>query len=86
MTRKCHTEAQIIAALKDAQAGVSVQDLCRIRPFRTRFLDREHCLVSDSPVFSEDAGSVEEHIKAARKTLDVLTRAGVIAPSSPSGL
>lgn len=29
MTRKRHTEGQIIAVLKDAQAGVSVQDLCR---------------------------------------------------------
>jgi putative transposase len=29
MTRKRHTEEQIIAALKDAQAGVRVQDLCR---------------------------------------------------------
>jgi putative transposase len=28
MTRKRHTEEQIIAVLKDAQAGVSVQDLC----------------------------------------------------------
>ena len=26
---KRHTEEQIIAVLKDAQAGVSVQDLCR---------------------------------------------------------
>ena len=29
MIRKRHTEEQIIAVLKDAQAGVSVQDLCR---------------------------------------------------------
>ena len=29
MTRKRHTEEQIIAVLKDAQAGASVQDLCR---------------------------------------------------------
>ena len=29
MTRKRHTEEPIIAVLKDAQAGVSVQDLCR---------------------------------------------------------
>jgi len=29
MTRKRHTEEQIIAVLKDAQAGVSVQDLRR---------------------------------------------------------
>jgi putative transposase len=29
MIRKRHTEEQIIALLKDAQAGVSVQDLCR---------------------------------------------------------
>lgn len=29
MTRKRHTEEQIIPVLKDAQAGVSVQDLCR---------------------------------------------------------
>lgn len=29
MTKKRHTEEQIIAVLKDAQAGVSVQDLCR---------------------------------------------------------
>lgn len=29
MTRKRHTEEQIIAVLKDAQNGVSVQDLCR---------------------------------------------------------
>lgn len=29
MTRKRHTEEQIIAVLKDAQAGVSVSDLCR---------------------------------------------------------
>ena len=29
MTRKRHTEEQIIAVLKDAQAGTSVQDLCR---------------------------------------------------------
>jgi putative transposase len=29
MTRKRHTEAQIIAMLKDAEAGVSVQDQCR---------------------------------------------------------
>ena len=29
MTRKRHAEEQIIAVLKDAQAGVSVQDLCR---------------------------------------------------------
>ena len=29
MTRKPHTEEQIIAVLKDAQAGVSVQGLCR---------------------------------------------------------
>jgi putative transposase len=31
MTRKRHTEEQIIAVLKDAQAEVSVQDLCRKR-------------------------------------------------------
>jgi putative transposase len=29
MTRKRHTEEQIIAVWKDAYAGVSVQDLCR---------------------------------------------------------
>jgi putative transposase len=29
MTRKRHTEEHIIAVLKDAQAGGSVQDLCR---------------------------------------------------------
>ena len=29
MTRKRHTEEQIIGVLKDAQAGISVQDLCR---------------------------------------------------------
>ena len=29
MTRKRHTEEQIIAVLKDAQVGVCVQDLCR---------------------------------------------------------
>lgn len=29
MTKKRHTEEQIIAVLKDAQAGVSVQDLCQ---------------------------------------------------------
>jgi len=29
MTRNRHTEEQIIAVLKDAQAGVSVQELCR---------------------------------------------------------
>jgi len=29
MTRKRHTEEPIIAVLKEAQAGVSVQDLCR---------------------------------------------------------
>lgn len=29
MTRKRHTEEQLIAVLKDAQAGISVQDLCR---------------------------------------------------------
>jgi Transposase len=29
MTRTRHTEEQIIAVLKDAQAGASVQDLCR---------------------------------------------------------
>jgi putative transposase len=29
MTRKRHTEEPIIAVLKDAQAGVSVSDLCR---------------------------------------------------------
>ena len=29
MTRKRHAEEQIITVLKDDQAGVSVQDLCR---------------------------------------------------------
>jgi putative transposase len=29
MIRKRHTEEQIITVLKDAQAGVSVQNLCR---------------------------------------------------------
>ena len=29
MTRKWHTEEQIIAVLTDAQASISVQDLCR---------------------------------------------------------
>ena len=29
MTRKRHTEEQIIAVLKDAHAGISVLDLCR---------------------------------------------------------
>jgi putative transposase len=29
MTRKRHTEEQIIAVLKDAQAGIGVQELCR---------------------------------------------------------
>ncbi len=29
MTRKRHAEEQIIAMLKDAQAGISVQALCR---------------------------------------------------------
>lgn len=29
MTRKRHTEEQIIAVLKEAQAGVGVQELCR---------------------------------------------------------
>jgi len=29
MTRKRHTEEQIIAVLKEAQAGVSPQELCR---------------------------------------------------------
>ena len=29
ITRKRHTEEQIIAVLKDAQAGIGVQELCR---------------------------------------------------------
>lgn len=29
MTRKRHTEEQIIAVLKDAQAGIGVPELCR---------------------------------------------------------
>lgn len=29
MTRKRHTEAQIIAVLKDVQAGIGGQELCR---------------------------------------------------------
>jgi putative transposase len=29
MTRNRHTEEQIIAVLKDAQAGIGVQELCR---------------------------------------------------------
>lgn len=29
MTRKRHTEEQIIAVLKDAQAGTRIQELCR---------------------------------------------------------
>lgn len=29
MTRKRHTEEQIIAVLKDAQAGIGIQELCR---------------------------------------------------------
>ncbi len=29
MTRKRHTEEQIIAVLKDAQAGTGIQELCR---------------------------------------------------------
>jgi putative transposase len=29
MARKRHTEEQIIGVLKDAQAGITVQDLCR---------------------------------------------------------
>lgn len=29
MARKRHTEEQIIAVLKEAQAGLSVQDVCR---------------------------------------------------------
>ena len=29
MTRRRHTEEQIIAVLKDAQAGLGVQELCR---------------------------------------------------------
>ena len=29
MTRKRHTEEQIIAVLKDTQAGIGVQELCR---------------------------------------------------------
>jgi putative transposase len=29
MTRKRHTEEQIIAVLKDGQAGIGVQELCR---------------------------------------------------------
>ena len=29
MTRTRHTEEQIIAVLKDAQAGIGVQELCR---------------------------------------------------------
>ncbi len=29
MPRKRHTEEQIIAVLKDAQAGIGVQELCR---------------------------------------------------------
>jgi putative transposase len=28
-TRKRHTEEQIIAVLKDTQAGIGVQELCR---------------------------------------------------------
>jgi putative transposase len=30
MTRKRHTEEQIIAVLKDAQAGIGIHELCRI--------------------------------------------------------
>jgi putative transposase len=49
MTRKPHTEEQIIAMLKDAQAGVSVQDLCRqhgisdatFYKWRTKYAGRE---------------------------------------------
>jgi len=29
MTRKRHTKEQIVAVLKDAQAGIGVQELCR---------------------------------------------------------
>ena len=30
MTRKRHTEEEIIAVLKDAEAGIGVQELCHL--------------------------------------------------------
>ena len=49
MTRKRHTEEQIIAVLTDAQAGIRVQELCRkhgisdatFYPWRTKYAGLE---------------------------------------------
>ena len=38
MTRKRHTDKQLIAALKDLQADVSVQDLCQMHGVRLPFI------------------------------------------------
>ena len=78
MTRKPHTEEQIIAVLKDAQAGVSVQDLCRrhgisdatFDKWRTKFAGLEVTAVKKLRQLEEEnrrlKQMVAEHRRAGR--------------------
>ena len=50
MTRKRHTDGQIIAVLKEVQAGVSVQDLCREHGISDATLDNRRMKYADLEV------------------------------------
>ena len=45
MTRKRHTEEQIIAVLKEAHAGIGVQELCRKHGISNE--ERTHSTIGD---------------------------------------
>jgi putative transposase len=85
MTRKRHTEEQIIAVLKDAQAGVSVQDLYRkhgisdaaFYKWRTKYAGLEISDVKKLRQLEEENRRLKQMV--AEQALDIQARKAITA-------
>ena len=85
MTRKRHTEEPIIAVLKDAQAGVRVQDLCRkhgisdatFDTWRTKYAGRDVSDVKTRRQLEEENRRFKQLV--AEQALDIHARKAITA-------
>ena len=85
MTRKRHTEEPIIAVLKDAQAGVRVQDLCRTHgisdatfyTWRTKYAGLEVSDVKTLRQLEEENRRLKQMV--AEQALDIQARKAITA-------
>lgn len=90
MTRKRHTEEQIIAVLKDAQAGIGIQELCRkhgildatFYKWRTKYAGLEASDVKKLRQLEDENRRLKQMVAEQALDIQALTAKKLVAPKA----